>query len=164
MNNNKESEFINIIKNNEAAIFKITTFYTNSKDDQEDLYQEIVFQLWKSFSNFRGDAKISTWLYRVALNTAITYLKKTKKEGDRVSIDHILLKQMESYDSLHEDRLRLMYQHINLLNKLEKGLILLLLEGKKYEEIAEITGLTATNVGTRISRIKDKLKNQLKTK
>lgn len=164
MNNNKESEFINIIKNNEAAIFKITTFYTNSKDDQEDLYQEIVFQLWKSFSNFRGDAKISTWLYRVALNTAITYLKKTKKQGDRVSIDHILLKQMESYDSLHEDRLRLMYRHINLLNKLEKGLILLLLEGKKYEEIAEITGLTATNVGTRISRIKDKLKNQLKTK
>ena len=164
MNNNKESEFINIIKNNEAAIFKITTFYTNSKDDQEDLYQEIVFQLWKSFSNFRGDAKISTWLYRVALNTAITYLKKAKKQGDRVSIDHILLKQTESYDSLHEDRLRLMYQHINLLNKLEKGLILLLLEGKKYEEIAEITGLTATNVGTRISRIKDKLKNQLKTK
>jgi len=164
MNNNKESEFINIIKNNEAAIFKITTFYTNSKDDQEDLYQEIVFQLWKSFSNFRGDAKISTWLYRIALNTAITYLKKTKKQGDRVSIDHILLKQMESYDSLHEDRLRLMYRHINLLNKLEKGLILLLLEGKKYEEIAEITGLTATNVGTRISRIKDKLKNQLKTK
>mgnify|MGYP001500892092 FL=1 len=164
MNNNKESEFINIIKNNEAAIFKITTFYTNSKDDQEDLYQEIVFQLWKSFSNFRGDAKIRTWLYRIALNTAITYLKKTKKQGDRVSIDHILLKQMESYDSLHEDRLRLMYRHINLLNKLEKGLILLLLEGKKYEEIAEITGLTATNVGTRISRIKDKLKNQLKTK
>ncbi|MFD2562412.1 RNA polymerase sigma factor [Aquimarina rubra] len=158
----KEEEFTRIIKDNEGVIFKITTVYTDRSEDQQDLYQEIVYQLWKAYDSFRGDAKVSTWMYRVALNTAITRLKKEKRNGNRVGIDQVVLKQTENYNTEFEEKLKILYAHIKMLNDLEKGLILLLLEGKKYEEIALITGLTASNVGTRISRIKQKLKTQIK--
>ena len=157
----KEEEFTRIIKDNEGVIFKITTIYTDRSEDQQDLYQEIVYQLWKAYDTFRGDSKISTWMYRVALNTAITRLKKEKRNGNRVGIDQVVLKQTENYNTEFEEKLKILYAHIKMLNDLEKGLILLLLEGKKYEEIALITGLTPSNVGTRISRIKQKLKTQI---
>lgn len=157
----KEHEFTQIIKNHEGVIFKITTVYTDNHEDQKDLYQEIVYQLWKSLESFKGNSKISTWIYRVALNTAITRLKKEKRKGNQIGIDKVIMKQTEQYDSEFEERLKLMYQHINALNELEKGLMLLLLEGKKYEEISVIMGLSPSNVGTRISRIKQKLKTQI---
>lgn len=157
----KESEFVRIIKQYEGIIFKITTFYTNNKTDQQDLYQDIVYQLWKSFDSFRGEAKISTWMYRIALNTALTRVKKRKRQGYAVSIDKVVLEQTDSYDPEFEERLKVLYDQIGQLNVLEKGIMLLLLEGKKYYEIAEITGLTSSNVGTRISRIKEKLKSRL---
>ncbi|WP_109300857.1 RNA polymerase sigma factor [Aquimarina sp. AU474] len=157
----KEYEFTQIIKDNEGVIFKITTIYTNNQEDQKDLYQEIVYQLWKAFESFRGDAKISTWMYRVALNTAITRIKKEKRRGNRIGIDKVIMLQTEQYDTEFEERLKILYSHIKGLNELEKGLMLLLLEGKKYEEIASITGLSPSNVGTRISRIKEKLRTQI---
>ena len=160
----KEELFTRTIKENEGVIFKISTIYTDYKEDQEDLYQEIVYQLWKAFDSFRNQSKISTWIYRVAMNTAITFLKKGKKSGYRASIDKVVLQHVEHYDTEFEERLKLMYSHIKMLNPIEKGLILLLLEGKKYEEIASITGFSPTNVGTRISRIKKKLKSQMTTK
>ena len=157
----KEESFTRIIRENEGVIFKITTIYTQNGQDQKDLYQEIVYQLWKSFDSFRNESKISTWMYRIALNTAIGQLKKSKKHSNTTGIDQVVLKQTENYDTAFENRLKMVYKHIHQLNILEKGLILLLLEGKKYEEIAEITGLSETNVGTRISRIKQKLKSRL---
>lgn len=157
----KESEFVRIIKENEGVIFKITTFYTDNKVDQQDLYQDIVYQLWKSFDSFRGEAKISTWMYRIALNTALTRIKKKKRQGYAVSIDKVILEQTENYDPEFEERLKELYKQIGQLNVLEKGIMLLLLEGKKYEEIAEITGLSPSNIGTRISRIKEKLKSRI---
>ncbi|GAA4271640.1 sigma-70 family RNA polymerase sigma factor [Aquimarina gracilis] len=157
----KETEFTHIIKAHEGVIFKITTVYTNNQEDQKDLYQEIVYQLWKSYDNFKGNSKVSTWMYRVALNTAITRLKKEKRKGDQIGIDKVIMKQTEQYDTEFEERLKVLYAHINGLNELEKGLMLLLLEGKKYEEISLITGLSASNVGTKISRIKQKLKTQI---
>jgi len=157
----KKQEFTRIIKDNEGVIFKITTVYTDSSEDQKDLYQEIVYQLWKAYETFRGESKITTWMYRVALNTAITMLKKEKRKGNKVGIDQVILKQTENYDTAFEDKLKILYAHIKMLNDLEKGLILLVLEGKKYDEIALITGLTTSNVGTRISRIKQKLKTQI---
>ncbi|AXT20223.1 sigma-70 family RNA polymerase sigma factor [Flavobacteriaceae bacterium AU392] len=156
----KEQAFTDIIKEHEGVIFKITRVYTHSDDDQKDLYQEIVYQLWKGFDRFRGESKISTWMYRVALNTAFTFLRKEKRKGHKVELDHLHLKY-EPDDPILEERLKEMYTQIRKLNDLEKGLILLLLEGKKYEEIAQITGLSNSNVGTRISRIKQKLKQQL---
>lgn len=159
-----QEAFIRIIKEHEGIIFKISTVYTNNEDDQKDLYQEIVLQLWKAFGQFRNDAKISTWLYRVALNTAITQFRKAKKNSHQISIDKIILNYTENANTAFEEQLKTLYYHIATLNDLEKGIILLYLEDKNYEEIAAITGLSVTNVGTRLSRIKKKIKSQISAK
>ena len=157
----RENEFVQVIQQNEGVIFKITTIYTDNREDQEDLYQDIVYQLWKSFDSFRNESKFSTWMYRIALNTALTRIKKNKRKGHSVAIDRVVLSQTEFYDTEFEERIKMLYAQIHQLNILEKGIMLLLLEGKKYDEIAEITGMTSSNIGTRISRIKEKLKSQM---
>ena len=156
-----KSDFVKLIKENEGIIFKVTTFYTNNEHDQNDLYQEIVYQLWKSFDSFRNESKISTWMYRVALNTSITYLKKQKRRGTQVPIDRVILNKTDWSNSLHEEMVKTLYAQITKLNDLEKGIVLLYLEGNSYEEIANITGFTVTNVGTRLGRIKQKLKSAI---
>ncbi len=160
----KQEEFVRVIKEHQGLIYKVAALYTELKQDRNDLYQEIVYQLWKSFDSFREEAKISTWMYRIALNTAIAQLNKRKKRDREVTLD--VLPQVASghASELLEERVKLLHSEIENLNFLEKGIILLLLEGKKYEEIADITGLTATNVGTRISRIKEKLKLKMTKK
>ncbi|MES3018808.1 MAG: sigma-70 family RNA polymerase sigma factor [Bacteroidota bacterium] len=156
-----KDRFIEVIKANEGLIYKITTLYTNSIEDRDDLYQEIVYQLWKSFPSFNEKSKLSTWMYRVALNTAIYHLKKDKKRVITDPIDIGIERFSDDMDSGEEEKIALLFQHIQLLNLLEKGIILLYLEGKNHEEIAGIVGLSITNVGTRISRIKEKLKTQI---
>lgn len=156
----KEQRFTTLIKEHEGILFKVTRIYTASTEDQKDLYQEVVFQLWKGFDSFRGDAKASTWMYRVALNTAFTFLRKDKRKGQAVALDSINL-TYEPHDPILEERLKQLYAQIQLLSDVEKGIMLLLLEGKKYEEIASITGFSRSKVATRISRIKQKLKKQL---
>ncbi len=157
----KQQAFTEVIKKNQGLIFKISSIYTNNKEDQKDLYQEIIYQLWKSFKTFKGNSKISTWMYRVALNTSITYLKKEKRNGVQVPLEHILTRKLEQEDSVIEDRIALLHMHIKKLNIIEKGIVLLYLEGNSYDNIAEITGFTKTNIGTRLSRIKEKLKTQI---
>lgn len=149
-----------MIKDHEGIIFKISRAYCDTSVDQKDLYQDIVLQLWKSFDGFRGESKISTWMYRVALNTAFAFLRKEKRKGQKVSVDHIQI-AYEPHDSILEERIKEMYIQIRALGEIERGIMLLLLEGKKYEEIAEITGFSKTAIGTRISRIKEKLKKKL---
>ena len=159
----KEAIFTDLIREHQGLLFKVTSIYTDNKQDQEDLFQEVVYQLWKYFDSFRNESKITTWMYRVAMNTAITNLKKNKRRPDSISIVDTVIKESETLkDDIYEERLRLLYQYLNKLNTLDKGLIFLLLEGKSYKEIAEITGLEASNVGTRISRVKKKLKTNLK--
>lgn len=157
----KEEAFVQLIQENEGIIFKITTIYAKEQVDQQDLYQEIVYQLWKSYDRFAGKSKWSTWLYRVALNTAITRKKKNRRTLETLPIDQVVLNQIEGKDHILEERIQLLYAHIQQLTALEKGLILLFLEGKKHEEIAQITGLSKTNVGTKLSRIKEKLKKRI---
>ncbi|MDO9554254.1 MULTISPECIES: RNA polymerase sigma factor [Rhodonellum] len=160
-----KNAFIDIIKGNEGLIFKITTLYTNTADDRDDLYQEIVYQLWKSFSSFKEASKISTWMYRVALNTAIFHLKKSKRNVATIPMDLEILKLAEVRDSVEEEKIQKLYAHIQQLNLLEKGIVLLYLEGKNHEEIASVVGLSTSNVGTKLSRIREKLKTQIiKTK
>ncbi|REG89412.1 RNA polymerase sigma factor [Winogradskyella sediminis] len=154
-------EFIRAIKENEGIIYKVARLYTNSTEDQKDVYQDIVYQLWKSYPSFKATSKISTWMYRVALNTAISNLKKEKRKGTRVSIDNFLLNKIDQVDTAMEERITLLYAHIKKLSIVEKGIILLHLEGKNYDEIATITGFTVTNIGTRLARIKNKLKSQI---
>ncbi|WP_339701776.1 sigma-70 family RNA polymerase sigma factor [uncultured Marixanthomonas sp.] len=155
-----EQAFTNIIKENEGIIYKVTRLYTNNKDDQKDLYQEVVYNLWKGFKTFRGDAKVSTWMYRIALNTAVFYSKRKKKRGYKVPLDGVILVQ-ETYDPVLEQRLKILYASIKHLKDIDKGIIFLFLEGRKYDEIAGITGLTISNVGTRMARIKDRLKKEI---
>ena len=158
-----KEDFIRHIKENEGIIYKVARLYTNSAEDQKDVYQEIVYQLWKSYPSFKANSKISTWMYRVALNTAISNLKKEKRKGTRVSIDNVLFNKIDPVDTVMEERITLLYAHIKKLSIVERGIILLHLEGKNYDDIATITGFTATNVGTRLTRIKNKLKSQIKT-
>ncbi|APQ18721.1 RNA polymerase sigma factor [Maribacter hydrothermalis] len=157
-----KKKFIQYIKENEGIIYKTSRIYSNNTEDQKDVYQEIVYQLWKSYPSFKSNSKISTWMYRVALNTAISYLKKEKRKGTRVSIDNFLLNKIDQVDAVMEERITLLYAHIKKLSIVEKGIILLHLEGKNYDEIAAITGFTNTNIGTRLGRIKQKLKSQIK--
>jgi RNA polymerase sigma-70 factor (ECF subfamily) len=157
----KKERFTQAIKKNEALIYKVTLLYTNSLQDREDLYQEIVLQLWKSFDSFNEYSKLSTWMYRVALNTAIYHLKKSKRKVGTTSIEPIVERIADYKDNSEEERIKLLHDHVQKLNLLEKGIILLYLEGKNHEEIAEIIGITTSNVGTMISRIKKKLKSQI---
>ncbi|MCX2681331.1 sigma-70 family RNA polymerase sigma factor [Galbibacter sp. EGI 63066] len=156
-----KARFTKVIKENKGLIFKVTTLYTDGEQDRKDLYQEIVYQLWKSFDSFKEQSKLSTWMYRVALNTAIYHLKQTKKRIQTVPIDFKTDRFDETKDKVEEERIKLLYEHIQRLNLLERGIILLYLEGKSYEEIASIVGITTTNVGTKISRIKKKLKSEM---
>ena len=156
-----QTDFTAIIKQNEGLIYKVVKVYTHSKEDEQDLYQEIVYQLWKCFSTFRGESKVGTWMYRVALNTAIAFLNKQKRKGGHVPIDELLLNRTEPTDTLMADRSAALFAQIKRLSEIEKGIILLYLEGKTYDEIADLTGFTATNVGTRLGRIKQKIKEQI---
>lgn len=157
-----QEEFIHIIKENEGIIYKVARIYSNNTENQKDLYQEIVYQLWKSRNSFKGHSKVSTWIYRIALNTSIAFLKEEKKNVGREPIDHTLSNKIDQVDTATEEQLSIIYEYIQQLNIIEKGIILLSLEGKNYDEIAEITGFTSTNVGTRLNRIKVKLKSNIK--
>ena len=160
----KKSNFIRLIKEHKDLIFKVAAFYTNNQEDRDDLYQEIVYQLWKSFESFKGQSKISTWMYRVAMNTAIYFLKKEKRGIKTTSIDKEIFELPEAYNGDSEDRIKILYEQIQQLNLLEKGIMLLYLEGKNYNEIAAITGISSTNVGTKLSRVREKLKMQITNK
>ena len=158
---NKQSDFIRFIREHEGIIYKISRVYFDQEEDQKDLYQEIVYQLWKSYDSFDDRSKWSTWMYRVALNTAISFLKRDKSKLKKVSSEGLDNFKMEPFDPVMEERIEWLYKRIQELSVVEKGIILLYLEGKRHEEIASITGFSTTNVGTRISRIKEKLKRQI---
>ena len=126
-----------------------------------DLYQDVVLNLWKAFPKFRRECKISTWIYRIALNTCISFIRKEKNVPEFVTLNREGDWMTEENDPLQE-MLRQLYRMINQLGQLDKSIILLYLEDKSYDEISEITGLTVTNVATKLSRIKDKLKKMKK--
>lgn len=157
---NLEQEFVSVIREYERVIYKVCYLYATPYAPLNDLYQEVVLNLWKAFPKFRKECKISTWIYRIALNTCISFMRKEKNIPEIVTItretDHT-----EEPDET-EIMLRQLYRLINKLGQLEKSIILLYLEEKSYEEIAEITGLTLTNVATKLSRIKDKLRKMNK--
>ena len=150
-------QFTSLILEHKALIYKVSRIYVDNREDQKDLYQEIVYQLWKSFGNFKGNSKVSTWMYRVAMNTAIAFLNKSKKK--RSVITNIDFPDLEEECSSEiEKQTQQLYSAIKQLTIVERGVVLLYLEGKNYREISEITGFTESNVGTRMLRIKQKLK------
>ncbi|WP_159521974.1 RNA polymerase sigma factor [Sunxiuqinia indica] len=157
-----EKEFVQIISQNQGIIHKVCSIYCDSEEDRRDLFQEILAQLWKSFPSFRNEAKFTTWMYRVALNTAITSFKKNKRQPDKTGIEvgNFQL-AVEEYDHETEEQIKLLHQAITNLSGIEKSIVLLYLENKKYEEIAEITGITQNYVRVKMNRIKKKLKKYM---
>jgi RNA polymerase sigma-70 factor, ECF subfamily len=163
--NRQKDQFLDILEKNIGIIIKIARAYSKTLHDKEDLINDITLELWKSFARFRGDSKISTWIYRIALNTSMN--DKRKREKDRLLfLDD--LKQIENLtwlieqqDSSHSE---ILYQCIDELNQLNKAIILLYLDGNSHDEISDITGISKTNVGTRISRIKEQIKDLAITK
>ncbi len=130
--------------------------------DRRDLFRLILAQLWKSFPSFRNEAKFTTWMYRVALNTAITSFKKDKRKPDQSNLEiESFQLAVEEYDHETEEQIKLLYKAIANLSGIEKSIVLLYLENKKYEEIAEITGITQNYVRVKMNRIKKKLKKYM---
>ena len=144
-----------MIEKHQAIIHKITMIYAMAPSDREDLFQDICLQLWKSYPNFRSDAKFSTWMYRVALNTAISNVRKSRNKPGFVQ----LLDIDRSLDDLtgEMEKVKLLYTAISKLNRIDKAIILLWLDEKNYDEIASIIGISKSNVGVKLVRIKRKL-------
>jgi len=155
-----EKEFIGQIQKHQGILHKICFVYSNSNSDKEDLYQEIVLQLWKSYPSFRKEAKFSTWMYRVALNTAITLNKKAALfENHKIQLsDECAMAEVVDYS---ED-IKILYKAISELSKIEKAIIMLWLEEKAYSEIAEIVGISEKNVSVKLVRSKKKLTQIIK--
>jgi RNA polymerase sigma-70 factor (ECF subfamily) len=158
--NNQKDQFLDILEGNIGIILKIARAYSNTVHDKEDLINDITLELWKSFGRFKGDSKISTWIYRVALNTSMNY--KRKKEKDKLYfIDDLKSAENPGWLTGQDDNSlsEVLYQCIDELSELNKAIILLFLDGNSHDEISEITGISKSNVGTRISRIKEQIKN-----
>ncbi len=150
--------FVAAIEVNKAAIYKIATVYTNGAEDRDDLVQEILYQLWKSFDTFQQKSSIGTWIYRVAMNVAIYQLKAAGKRVATVELIDSTLQHGDAPQGGEEEQWRMLKAQINELNLLEKAIVVLYLEDKSYDEIAEIVGISVSNVGTKLSRIKEKLR------
>lgn len=152
--------FITLLEMNIGIILKISKAYTNTSQDKEDLISDIAFEMWKAFPNFQGKSKISTWIYRVALNTAMNYNRNTRRNRDFIQTA-IELPNIELSNETDENPLiEILYDCIDELDEFNKAIVLLYLDGYDHNEISEITGISKTNVGTRISRIKEQLKSR----
>lgn len=164
MNLSDKNQFIALIRENSGIIYKICNSYCHNKDDREDLAQEIIYQLWKSAGSFNNNYKFSTWMYRVALNVAISHYRRQQKDASVAAMGSEL-KNIEapSEETEKEENLKRLEQFISELKELDRALMLLYLESKSYTEIAEILGISETNVATKISRIREKLKNRFHT-
>ena len=157
-----KEKFITVVKDHQNLIFKICYSYCSNSENRKDLQQEILMQLWNSFSKFDGRVKLSTWIYRIALNTAISYYRNDCKRKDKkttIDVSVISLSDFE-YVPDQDQKIVMLYQFIGNLNQMDKALILLYLDDNKYKDIAEILGISETNVATKISRIKKVLKEQ----
>lgn len=151
---------MSVIREYERVIYKVCYLYTTPHATLNDLYQDVVLNLWKAFPKFRQECKISTWIYRIALNTCISFIRKEKNIPEIVTLTQEADRTEE--DDETQEMLRQLYRMINRLGQLEKSIVLLYLEEKSYEDIAEITGLTVTNVATKLNRIKTKLRKMNK--
>ena len=158
-----EKEFIALLNQHQKIVYKVCNLYMDRHSDREDLFQEITLQAWKAYGNFRGDAKFSTWLYRVALNTAITFFRKEKKQPAVYSADILPEINEDVYDPI-EEQTKAMYAAIGELSKIDKAIVMLYLEDYSYNEIGEMMGITANNVAVKMNRIKTKLKEQTQKK
>lgn len=157
-----EKEFLERIEKHKGIIFKISKMYMEDSEDRADLFQEITFQVWKAYPKFRGESEFSTWLYRIALNTAIVFLKSEKKRSFIGNEDFSNYKIVQDeYDLEKEEKLNKMYKAINQLNAIDKAFIFYYLEDFSGKQIADQMGISEGNVRVKMNRAKNKLKEIL---
>lgn len=157
-----ETEFVALLDEHQNIIHKICRLYTNNEVEHEDLFQEISIQLWRSYKRFEGKSKFSTWMYRVGLNTAITLYRKEKKRLNTQPLnEQFTAIAQEEYNGQEDEQLEWLYQKIKHFSEIDKALVLLYLEDKRYDEIAETLGISAGNARVKMNRIKERLKKML---
>jgi len=160
----KQTQFLQLITENKGILFKICKIYQDDADDRNDLLQEMTLQLWLAFDSFRSESKFSSWMYRVALNTAIVFFKKQKRRTDDQPLPYDFDREEEtSLAGEKEEKLEVFYKAVQQLGKVEKALIYLYMEDQPYAEIASHLGITEVNVRVRLNRVKNKLKEIIKT-
>lgn len=167
MDNTKEIRFRQIVEENSVRISRICNYYSKNSEDSKDLYQEILINVWKSLDKFRGESSVNTWIYRIAVNTSLTFAGKSYRnlnlsieqmpQGIGVLLDDDELEKKQKTE-LHLEELE---TQLNLLSIIDKALITMMLEGLSMREIADVIGLTEPNVKVKIHRIKENLKQQL---
>ena len=156
----KEKEFAKLIKDNQGLIIKVSRLYTNTLEDEQDLFQEIVLQLWRSYDSFKGQSKISTWMYRVALNTAITlFRKKTKSPQTDELLDYHHSNYVEADDE-KQQQISTLYKVIKMLPNVERAIITMYLDHLPYRDISENLVITEVNARVKMNRLKKTLKQQ----
>ncbi len=155
MDLNEQNDFLSIINENQKIISRYCLMYTNELMTFEDLYQETIYNLWKSYQSFKGNCKSSTWVYRVTINTCITYIRLKYKRGHHLELIKAINVPEEIAADNHKSEL---YSMISRLSMIDRSIIMLWLDEKSYSEIAETLGISETNVGSRLNRAKGKLK------
>ena len=162
---NKETRFLQLMEEHKGILFKICQIYQDDPEDRNDLLQEMTLQLWLAFGSFRGDSKFSSWMYRVALNTAIVFFKQQKRRPDSEKLPDSFERAEElSSSGEKEEQLVVFYKAVQQLGKVEKALIYLYMENQPYQEMAITLGITEVNVRVRINRLKNKLKEIIKAR
>ena len=162
MDQELEQEFVTLLEDNQNILHKICRLYTSDLNSHQDLFQEMVIQLWGSFPKYRGEAKFSTWAYRVSLNTAISMYRGSRKKITTVSWDNSLANiRYEEYNDQKDQQLNWLYNAVRQLNDIDKALIYLYLEDKDYQEISETLGISVINARVKMNRIKTKLKEMI---
>jgi len=158
----KEQEFLNRIEKHKGILYKVSKMYMDNPDDQQDLFQEIICQLWKSYESFRNESQFSTWMYRVAVNTAIVFLKKEKRKVDKYEIASENIKDEEGDSHIKESQIDHFYKAVQKLEKIDKAIIFYQLEGFSHKEIGENLGISEGNARVKLNRAKEKLKEIIK--
>jgi len=158
-----ETAFLKLVSQHKGILYKASRIYADSAEDREDLQQEILIQLWKSYQNFKGNSEFSTWMYRVAINTAITYLKKEKQRTNNQADvpDHFEVQQ-EDYNPAKDKQLEAFYNAVQELKALEKAVIFYFMEGMSHKEIGDNLGLSEGNARVKLNRTKEKIQQIIK--
>lgn len=152
---NKDNEFEQVVKKHKSTIYTVCYMFSKDKDEVDDLFQDVLINMWKGFDNFRGESKLDTWIWRVALNTCISDDRKKKRRGETVPLDM----SMNLYADNDDDskQIRMLYDRINKLGVIDRAIVLLWLENMSYDEIGAIIGITPKNVSVKLVRIKQQL-------
>jgi RNA polymerase sigma-70 factor (ECF subfamily) len=163
LSGNQEQAFIQLVNEHQGLIHKVCMMYETDSEARNDLFQEVVLQLWKSFHTFRGDAKITTWMYRIALNTAISGLRKRGRKIQTQDLDEVHLNISDQGPDTREEELQRLHAAIRKLSEIERAMIMMALDEVPYDEIAETIGITQNNVRVRMNRIREKLRKLMNT-